>query len=239
MATSEIIPFADSPSANIQGQAAYVAEPLRQSGNVPGIAKSAVNNKALLQATLMAAALGQFIANGQTVNITDQLDYADIATYMATAVAASSFPYVVATGTVNALVADFVPDLTVYNGRTIVVRAVGANTSATPTIAIDGGSAVTITKQGNNPLIPGDIKGAGHWLILTRDTVLGTWVLDNPATAQGATGGGNDKIFYENGQTVTQDYTIGATVNAGSFGDIAINVGVTVTIAPGGSWNIV
>ena len=59
----------------------------------------------------------------------------------------------------------------------------------------------------------------------------------------GATGAGTDKIFIENGQTVTTNYTIGdefgAVCNAGSFGPITINAGVTVTIPTGENWTIV
>lgn len=55
----------------------------------------------------------------------------------------------------------------------------------------------------------------------------------------GASGGGNDQIFYENGQTVTSDYTVGATVNAMSAGPITIDTGVTVTISTGANWVIV
>ena len=55
----------------------------------------------------------------------------------------------------------------------------------------------------------------------------------------GATGGGTDKIFYENGQTVTTDYTITDEQNAMSAGPIAIDNGVTVTIGDGETWTIV
>ena len=59
----------------------------------------------------------------------------------------------------------------------------------------------------------------------------------------GATGGGTDKIFIENGQTVTTNYEIGtelgAACNAGSFGPITINAGVVVTIHSGENWTIV
>lgn len=55
----------------------------------------------------------------------------------------------------------------------------------------------------------------------------------------GATGGGSDQIFIENGQTVTTDYTISASKNAGTFGPISIDSGVTVTIPSGSVWSIV
>jgi|ETNmetMinimDraft_21_1059911.scaffolds.fasta_scaffold46253_2 hypothetical protein len=59
----------------------------------------------------------------------------------------------------------------------------------------------------------------------------------------GATGGSTDKIFWENGQTVTTNYTLGdtfgAAANAMSAGPITINNGVTVTINSGETWTIV
>ena len=55
----------------------------------------------------------------------------------------------------------------------------------------------------------------------------------------GAAGGGGDAIFYNNGQTVTTDYTIPTSYNAGTFGPISINSGVTVTVPSGSTWSIV
>ena len=61
------------------------------------------------------------------------------------------------------------------------------------------------------------------------------WVV----AAAGATGGGTDKIFYENGQTVTTNYTITNNTNAMSAGPVTINNGVAVTIGTGENWTIV
>lgn len=55
----------------------------------------------------------------------------------------------------------------------------------------------------------------------------------------GATGGGADQIFMENGQTVTANYTLTTNNNAVSAGPITINSGVTVTIPSGSYWTIV
>ena len=55
----------------------------------------------------------------------------------------------------------------------------------------------------------------------------------------GATGGGSDEIFYENGQNVTTDYTITNGKNAMSAGPITINSGVTVTVGAGETLTIV
>ena len=50
---------------------------------------------------------------------------------------------------------------------------------------------------------------------------------DVPAGAP--TGGGSDKIFFENGQTVTTAYTLTANYNAVSAGPVAVQANVTVT----------
>lgn len=55
----------------------------------------------------------------------------------------------------------------------------------------------------------------------------------------GATGGGADTVFVENSQNVTVDYTITASKNAMSAGDITIDSGVTVTVPSGSRWVIV
>ncbi len=55
----------------------------------------------------------------------------------------------------------------------------------------------------------------------------------------GATGGGADTVFVENGQNVTVNYTITSGKNAMSAGEISINSGVTVTVPSGSRWVIV
>jgi hypothetical protein len=44
--------------------------------------------------------------------------------------------------------------------------------------------------------------------------------------------------FIENEQSIDADYTIAATKNAASIGDIEISSGVTVTVTSGGNWVI-
>jgi len=53
------------------------------------------------------------------------------------------------------------------------------------------------------------------------------------------TGGTGNVIFYENDQTVTQDYTITSGKNAMSAGPLTINSGITVTVPTGSTWTIV
>ena len=59
------------------------------------------------------------------------------------------------------------------------------------------------------------------------------------AIGGGATGGGSDDVFYENGQTVTTNYTLSTNKNAVTAGPVTINSGVTVTIPSGSSWVVV
>ena len=56
------------------------------------------------------------------------------------------------------------------------------------------------------------------------------------AVGSGATGGGPDQIFIENGQTVTTSYSIPSGKNALTTGPISINGGVTVTVPSGSRW---
>ena len=79
MATNNILPFAQGTGANVQSQADYSADQQRIIGNQPGIARSAFVNKALLQASVMASGLAQFIADGQSDDVTDAKTPAEIA----------------------------------------------------------------------------------------------------------------------------------------------------------------
>lgn len=55
----------------------------------------------------------------------------------------------------------------------------------------------------------------------------------------GATGGGTDDVFVENGQTVNTNYTITTNKNAMSAGPITITSGITVTVPSGSNWAVV
>lgn len=59
------------------------------------------------------------------------------------------------------------------------------------------------------------------------------------AIGGGATGGGSDEVFLQNGNTVTTSYTLSTGKNAVSAGPVTINAGVTVTVPSGQSWVIV
>ena len=89
-------------------------------------------------------------------------------------------------------------------------------------------SNLTLTLPTTNPAV------AGYALISTDTSGTLSW-----GVAGGATGGGTNQVFWENDQTITTSYAITNGKNAGSFGPITINSGVTVTVGSGETWSVV
>jgi len=58
-------------------------------------------------------------------------------------------------------------------------------------------------------------------------------------TEQMPTGGGQNRIFYENQQTVTDNYTLDGGTNAMSAGPVTVNNGISVTVPAGQTWTVV
>lgn len=79
MAENQILPFAQGQGANVLSQTDYAGDSMRLQGHQPGVARSALENKALLQCSSMAAGLAQFIADGQADDVTDTKTPAEIA----------------------------------------------------------------------------------------------------------------------------------------------------------------
>jgi hypothetical protein len=55
----------------------------------------------------------------------------------------------------------------------------------------------------------------------------------------GATGGDGDRVFFENDQTVSSNYTLGTNKNALTAGPVTVANSVVVTVPTGSSWTIV
>lgn len=96
-------------------------------------------------------------------------------------------------------------------------------------------------KQGASTLdelLPSQTGNTGK--VLTTNGTSAYWATaSGGGGGGGATGGGTDKIFYENDQTVTTNYTITTGKNALSAGPITVAVGVVVTVPTGSRWTIV
>lgn len=90
-----------------------------------------------------------------------------------------------ASGTVDAITANFVPAIAALTDHLLlIVRAGGANTSPTPTFTPASATIPpkTIVKGHNQALVAGDVSGAGFRAELQYDATLDKWVLLNPAT---------------------------------------------------------
>jgi hypothetical protein len=89
-AANKIYPFAPTVGPdNLYTNAEYLALSDRTNGNQPGTADDRLNNKALRQATIMAAGLAQFLADGQGTDVEDSLDEATIAAMLEAVVLAT------------------------------------------------------------------------------------------------------------------------------------------------------
>jgi len=92
MATNEILLFAHDPAANVQTQAEYLADAQREIGHQPGIAKAELENKALRQTSLVAAAVAQLIADKQASDVVDTLTAPALAAMLESAIKATVTP---------------------------------------------------------------------------------------------------------------------------------------------------
>tara|TARA_R100000353_G_scaffold133354_2_gene94560 strand:+ start:15 stop:836 length:822 start_codon:yes stop_codon:yes gene_type:complete len=78
--------------------------------------------------------------------------------------------------------------------------------------------------------------GAGYALIAIDESGSLGW--GRAGGAEGAAGS-SDEVFWENDQVITASYAITNGKNAGSFGPIEIQSGVTVTVGAGETWTVV
>ena len=123
MATNDFKPFATGSGANVMSQADYQALSALLTGFQSGKAASAQVNKAIRQATTIAALVGQFIANANV----DALDNGDV----------------------DALVTKFTTALTSNLGlKTASKRDIGTGTNQVPDM-----SSFTLTGMGSDNLL--------------------------------------------------------------------------------------
>ena len=91
---------------------------------------------------------------------------------------------------------------------------------------------------------PATVSSSLTWTLPATDAAVSGYALVSDASGTlswaaaggGANGNGTNEIFWENDQTVTGDYAITNNKNAGSFGPITIQSGVTVTVGAGETW---
>jgi len=127
-------------------------------------------------------------------------------------------------------------ELNRLDGVTVTTADINSITSKVPRTSTTGSAQVPVGTQAQR-----DGSPAAGYLRFNSDVSKfeghngTTWT----SVGGGATGGGSDAIFIENGQTVTASYTISTGKNAGTFGSVTIADGITVTIPDGSVWTIV
>ena len=188
------------------------------------------------------------IANGGTGATTAGAALTSLGAYAAS----NPSGYTSNTGTVTSVAASVPAFLSVTGSPITTSGTLAISYSGTALPIANGGTGQTTASAAFNALSPittaGDlILGSGvntagrlgigaNGYVLTSNGTTASWAV---AAGGGATGGGSDKIFYENDQTVTTSYSITAGDNAGSFGPITIAAGVTVTVPTGATWSVV
>lgn len=219
--TNEFKPFATGGGANVLSPAAYAAlTSLLANGFSAGVAPSVQLNTVWRQASFVAAAVAQLIADFGP----NAVDDGNLTTFVANLKAAIGGPttrIAAAGGTVDAITGTFAPVPTTFiNGLSYYVRAAGSNTITNPTFTPNSGTlaAKTIVKRNNQALVVGDIAGAGHWLELVYDSVLDKFILQNP----------NDLVDLgraQSWQVVTGSRAYGVTYTNSTTQPITVNAG--------------
>lgn len=140
-------------------------------------------------------------------------------------------PIANAAGTVNAITANYTPDITLTDGVIVAFRASGANTSGTVTFVPDGLTSHNITARGGQPLNLGDIPAALAVMLVCYDLANTRWELLNPAN--NANEIGFIKAF--GGTSVPTSYLAcnGAAVSRTTYAALFAAIGTTWGVGDG------
>jgi hypothetical protein len=152
MPTVDFLPIATGTGANVDSQANFVGSGYQVTGFTSGLSKSFQFNKAWRQASMMAAALANFISNQLGINVLDDGNLPELITNLTNALEGA------ATGVVNTA-----------NGLVVVPF------SATPVFNAAQGSTFEITLTGNvtSSTITGFSPGQKLTLIVKEDSIGG------------------------------------------------------------------
>jgi hypothetical protein len=126
----------------------------------------------------------------------------------------------------------------IATGTPGTARVVYAPKSSKTYVVINNSDSVLTLKGGPGSPTTGIALPAGGSVLAAWDSNVGDFV-KVAGGGGGATGGGANEVFFENDQTVTNDYTIPGNKNAGTFGPITVDSGITVTVSTGAVWTIV
>lgn len=250
--TNEFLPFCPTDTGtNLLNESDYTAAADRVSGNKPGVASSKLNNKAMRQATVVAAELAQYISNTDGVDVLDDADTAKLLAQITNAL--TMYPpkltkYTGGSGTFNLTYIFQIASGSATAGATYT------NNSVTYTVVTTVASGVAIKMTGNGaPTASGTLtkaSGTGDATLVFRAYRAAQYIRvrlvggggggsgSGTAGTGGAGGTGGDSSFGTS-LLLAGGGTGGVTVNpsgaAGTGGGASLGTGpVGIAIAGGG-----
>jgi hypothetical protein len=136
--------------------------------------------------------------------------------------------YAIGGGTSNAITGELVSPLTsITDGFYVIVRALSANTTTTPTFQLTLGTTVqpvyTIVKGNNQPLVAGDISGSGFPIQLVFSTNFNAWVMLNPQSKSTLAAGSNTQVQYNLGGSLAGSAGMVFDGTKISFGGVSVS----------------
>lgn len=227
----------DLLQAEINAEASAAAALASQTAAAASEASASASATSATASATSATASATSATASQTAAATSETNAA------ASAAAALASQTAAATSETNAASSEAAAATSETNAAASEATASAAATSAAA--SFDSFDDRYLGAKAANPTLDNDgnalIDGAIYWNTASNEMRvydLGTtsWTAFSGA---GAVGGGADKLFYENDQTVTTDYTITTGKNAMSAGPITIASGITVTIPADSVWTIV
>ena len=136
--------------------------------------------------------------------------------------------------------ADYLNAGGTFPDGTVAVPSITFSSDTDTGIFKSGNGLVSITSNGTKVATFPTSQGSNGQVLSTDGGGTLSFV---DQSGGGAVGGGSDKLFMENGTTMTTNYTLGtefgATCNALSAGPITINAGITLTIPSGSVYTVV
>ena len=136
--------------------------------------------------------------------------------------------------------ADYLNAGGTFPDGTTAVPSITFNDDLDTGIFRSGSGLVSITANGVKVATFPTSAGSSGQVLSTNGSGVLSFV---DQSGGGAVGGGSDKLFMENGTTMTTNYTLGtefgATCNALIAGPITINAGITLTIPSGSVYTVV
>jgi len=171
-----------------------------------------------------------------TLNQFEGYDGADWKTFISSSeVQQNTYAYATATGTGDAIVGEFTPDITtVSDGLLLRVKSPGTNTVVAPTFTPNAGTigAKPIVKW-IGALNAGDIQ-LNATLLLQWDAIKDSWVLLNPyifpGISQNIQTGAYALVLSDNGKHIYHDSVTPHAFTIPANASVAFPVGTTITI---------